>query len=76
MLVHSPMQGACRKARRYAAAEGVPANRKPSATDESAQRLNLRGVRFIYRSLWRLLLRGGVDVHVASLLGNTTPNDK
>jgi hypothetical protein len=30
------------------------------ATDESAQRLDLRGVRFIYRSLWRPLLRGGV----------------
>ena len=30
------------------------------ATDKSAQRLDLRGVRFIYRSLWRPLLRGGV----------------
>ena len=31
-----------------------------TATDESAQRLDLCGVRFIYRSLWRLLMRGGV----------------
>jgi len=31
-----------------------------TATAESAQRLDLRGVRFIYQSLWRPLLRGGV----------------
>ena len=39
------------------------------AADESAQRLDLRGVQFIYRNLWRLLLRGGVlGLHLSERL--------
>src|SRR5580700_5551663 len=39
------------------------------ATDESAQRLDLRGVRFTDRSLWRPLLRGGVvGLHLSERL--------
>jgi hypothetical protein len=39
------------------------------APDESAQRLDLRGVQFIYRSLWRLPLRGGVvGLHLSERL--------